>query len=305
MEDRIPLRVLTGPTASGKSDLGFALARERGWDILCMDSMQIYRRMDIGTAKPTREERRLVPHHMIDICEPEGSFTVSQYREQAENLIRALYAQGREVLLLGGTGLYLQAMMHPMGMGSVPADEGLRRELHALAEERDGPRRLHEILEREDPASAARLHPNDLRRVIRAIEVTRITGTPFSAQPNREEESPFDWRVVSTAMPREELYGRINSRVDRMLEAGLAEEVRELLSSGVPEDAQSMAGLGYKEMIPYLKGEWTLEEAADRIRLGTRHYAKRQMTFLRRESAVHYVQVLEKDAPDRIREILK
>ncbi len=299
------MRVLTGPTASGKSDLGFRLAEEKGWEIVCMDSMQIYRRMDIGTAKPTAEERRRVPHHMIDICEPAGTFTVSQYRDMAEDTIRGAAGRGREVLFVGGTGLYLQAMMHPMGMGSVPADEGLRQELHALAAEEDGPRRLHDLLEQLDPETAERLHPHDLRRVIRAIEVTRTTGIPFSRQPDRQEESPFDWRVVSTRMPREELYARINRRVDVMISAGLAEEVEALLKEGVPPEAQSMAGLGYKEMIPYLKGSCSLAEAADRIRLGTRHYAKRQMTFLRREDAVNYVDSQAKDAAERILEVFE
>ncbi len=304
MEERIPVRVLTGPTASGKSELGLRLARDRGWEIICMDSMQIYRRMDIGTAKPTAEERRLVPHHMIDICEPDGSFTVSEYRDRTEEKIRELWRQGREVLLLGGTGLYLQAMMHPMGMGSVPADEALRGELREMAGEDGGEKKLHDLLTSLDPASAQRLHPHDVRRVIRAIEVSRITGIPFSMQPNREEPSPWDWRVVSTAMPREELYRRINSRVDRMMEAGLAREVEELLREGVSSECQSMAGLGYKEMVPCLRGEYSLQEAADRIRLGTRHYAKRQMTFLRRESAVNYVEVLAPGAAEKTLAIL-
>ncbi len=303
MEGKVPVRVLTGPTASGKSGIGFRMALEKGWDIICMDSMQIYRRMDIGTAKPTREEREKVPHHMIDICEPSGSFTVSEYREQAEKLILSLAEKGRGVLFVGGTGLYLQAMMHPMGMGSVPADESLRSALREISQEKEGAEKLHDMLFQLDPDTASRLHPHDIRRVIRAIEVSRVTGIPFSKQPEREEESPFEWRVVSTRMPREDLYDRINRRVDDMLKAGLAREVASLLEEGVSEASQSMAGLGYKEMIPYLKGQCTLEEAADRIRLGTRHYAKRQMTFLRRESAVRYVDTPSPDAYQTILDI--
>ncbi len=305
MEERIPVRVLTGPTASGKSEIGLRLALERGWDIICMDSMQIYRRMDIGTAKPSPEERKRVPHHMIDICEPTGAYTVSEYREEAEGLILSLAEKGRGVLFVGGTGLYLQAMMHPMGMGSVPADEALRGELRELSRQEGGEEKLHLMLSRLDPETAARLHPHDIRRVIRAIEVSRATGIPFSKQPDREQPSPFEWRVASTRMPREELYSRINRRVDAMLEAGLAAEVEALLKEGVPEDAQSMAGLGYKEMIPYLRGECSLEEAADRIRLGTRHYAKRQMTFLRRESAVRYADALSPEAYETILDIFE
>ena len=303
MKEKIFCRVLTGPTGSGKSDLALRLAEEKGWEILCMDSMQIYRRLDIGTAKPSAEERRRVPHHLLDICEPTESFSVADYRDRAEALVRSLAQQGREVLFVGGTGLYLQAMMHPMAMGQVPADEALRCELKSLAEQPRGRERLHEMLRALDPVTAEKLPLNDLRRVIRAIEVSRATGIPFSQQPNREEPSPFAWSVVSTRLPREELYRRINLRVDRMIASGLAHEVLSLLQEGVPEDAQSMAGLGYKEMIPFLKGECSLDTAADAIRLGTRHYAKRQMTFLRREPAVQYVDADVPDALDKLRSL--
>ena len=298
-------RVLTGPTASGKSELGLRLAREMGWEILCMDSMQVYRRMDIGTAKPTPEERRLVPHHMLDLLEPAEPYSVAQYREAAEALVRSLDAQGKQVLFVGGTALYLQAMMHPLGMGQVPADPRLREELNRQAETPEGRRALHERLFQLDPDTARRLPVNDVRRVIRAIEVCEATGVPFSRQPPREEnESSFRWRVVSTRMERQRLYGRINERVTDMIRHGLREEVAALLREGVPETAQSMQGLGYKEMVPCLQGACTLEEAADRIRLGTRHYAKRQMTFLRREAAVQYVDTETADAWDTVRRIL-
>ena len=298
-------RVLTGPTGSGKSDLALRLAEETGCEIVCMDSMQIYRRMDIGTAKPTKEEQRRVPHHLLDICEPTEPFSVAEYRDRAEKLIRERREQAsREVLLVGGTGLYLQALMHPMAMGTVEADEALRAELRSMAEEPGGRERLHRMLRDLDPVTADRLPVNDVRRTIRAIEVSRATGIPFSRQPDREMPSPFSWKVVSTLLPREELYRRINLRVDRMIRDGLAEEVRSLLGEGVPENAQSMAGLGYKEMIPYLKGQCTLEEAADAIRLGTRHYAKRQMTFLRREPQVQYADVTAEDAYAQIRRML-
>ena len=294
-------RVLTGPTASGKSDLALRLAEENNWAILCMDSMQIYRRMDIGTAKPTPEEQRRVPHYLLDIREPTESFSVSDYVAESERLLRELR---QDVLFVGGTGLYLQALMHPMGMGHVPADEDLRRELNALADQPGGREKLHGYLEQLDPETAARLPLNDVRRTIRAIEVTRATGIPFSRQPDRPVESPCEWRVVSTAMARSLLYDRINLRVDRMLEAGLRDEVAALLSEGVPETAQSIQALGYKEMIACLQGRITLEEAAEQIKTGSRHYAKRQMTFLRRESTVRYVDVTLPDAYERIRQEL-
>lgn len=304
MKEKIICRVLTGPTASGKTALSLRLAEKHGWEIFCMDSMQIYRGMDIGTAKPTREERARVPHRMIDICDPRDAFSVAAYREQAEALVRQKAEEGREVLFVGGTGLYLQAMMHPMGMGSVPADEALRAELRALAATEEGKNRLHGMLAEIDPATAARLPAGDVRRTIRAIEVTRGTGIPFSMQPDREEESPFLWRVAATDMPREILYDRINRRVEQMIREGLAEEVRRLLEAGVPPESQSMQGLGYKEMVPYLRGEWPMDKAVEEIQKGSRHYAKRQGTFLRRLEGIRSVDALAADAADRAEYIL-
>lgn len=306
MTEQIICRVLTGPTASGKTEIGIKLAKEEGWDILCMDSMQIYKRMNIGTAKPTAEEMDGVPHHMIDICEPDEPYSVSEYRDRAEQIVLSLHEKRKEVLFVGGTALYLQALMHPMGMGSVPANKALRAELNALAETQEGKEQLHRRLENIDPATAGRLPMNDVRRVIRAIEVWEATGIPFSAQPKRENEndSQFRWKVVSTQMDRKLLYDRINQRVTGMIRQGLKDEVAALLAEGVPENAQSMNGLGYKEMIPCIRGEYSLENAAEKIRTGTRHYAKRQMTFLRREESIRYVNTDRRGAFDEIRQIL-
>ena len=298
-------RVLTGPTASGKTEIGIRLAKEMGWDILCMDSMQIYRRMNIGTAKPTAEEMQGVPHYLLDLCEPTDSYSVSDYREAAEKKIGELAARGRETLFVGGTALYLQALMHPMGMGQVSANPELREELNRLAETPEGKRILHERLSRLDPVTAERLPLNDVRRTIRAIEVSEATGIPFSMQPNREVPTAYEWKVVSTAMERPHLYERINERVTGMIRAGLKEEVAALLAEGVPEEAQSMQGLGYKEMVPCIRGEYSVKDAAERIRLGTRHFAKRQMTFLRREEQIRYVSTEAADAYEQIRELLK
>ena len=304
--EKITCRVLTGPTASGKTELGIRLALEQGWEIACMDSMQIYRRMNIGTAKPTPEEARIVPHHLMDICEPTEPYSVSDYRNAAEKLVLEKHGQGKEILFVGGTALYLQAMMHPMGMGNVPANEALRAELNARAETPEGRQALHDQLEKIDPETAARLPVNDVRRVIRAIEVYEATGIPFSKQPKRENEndSRFEWKTVSTQMDRALLYDRINRRVTEMIRAGLKEEVAGLLKEGVPEDAQSMSGLGYKEMIPCVRGEYSPEEAAEKIRTGTRHYAKRQMTFLKREDTIQYVRTDREGAYEEIRRLL-
>ncbi len=306
MEKRIICRALTGPTASGKTELSLRLAEKNGWEIACMDSMQVYRGMDIGTAKPTAGERRRVRHHLLDLCDPSEPFSVAMYREQAEALIRRKWTEeGKELLFVGGTGLYLQALMHPMGMGSVPADEELRAELRETAEQENGREKLHEMLRRLDPETADRLPLNDVRRTIRAIEVSRATGIPFSRQPPREASSEFEWRTAAASLPREVLYERINRRVDRMMETGLEAEVRGLLESGVSPKAQSMQALGYKELILYLEGVWPLEKAVDEIRKGTRHYAKRQETFLRREKEIAFFSPLAADAADIAGEILK
>ncbi len=291
MSEKIVCRVLTGPTASGKTELSIRAALDLHLDIVCMDSMQVYRRMDIGTAKPTAAERRIVPHHMLDIRDPCEPFSVSEYVNEAQKLVRKLAAAGREVLFVGGTGLYLQAMIHPWSMGNVPADEELRARLNAMAEEPGGREMLHRRLEAADPDSARRLPLNDIRRTIRAIEVSETTGIPFSAQPERPADSEFEWRIVSTAMERSLLYSRINRRVDSMIRAGLPDEVRSLLREGVPDTAQSMCAIGYKELVPYVRGQCSLPDAVERIQTGSRHYAKRQMTFLRREPDIRYVDV--------------
>ena len=300
-KERIVCRVLTGPTASGKTALSLTAAERMGLEILCMDSMQVYRRMDIGTAKPTREERARVPHHLLDIVDPGDAFNVSDYCEAAGKMIRKIWKERhREVLFVGGTGLYLEAMMHPMPMGSIPEDPAFRAELQQIAREENGRRILHDRLAKCDPATAERLPLNDLQRVIRAIEVSELTGVPFSKQPRQAGESPFEWHVVSTAVNRTELYRRIEERCVNMIRAGLAEEVGMLLEEGVPENARSMQGLGYKEMIPYLHGEITLEEATKQIILGSRHYAKRQITFLKRISEITYVETDREDCAEQI-----
>lgn len=287
--------VLAGPTASGKTALSIRLAKAHHCEIVCMDSMQIYRGMDIGTAKPTAEEMQGIPHHMLNVADPTEAFSVARYQEMAEEAIAGIHARGNRALLVGGTGLYLRALRHPMAMGMVTGNESLRRRLESEAKQTDGRFKLHRQLSEIDPQTAARLHVNDVRRVIRALEVYRLTGIPFSQQPQTEAEAPFQYRVASLTMDRETLYQRIEQRVDRMLEEGLIEEVRRLLQSGVPVDAQAMKGLGYKELIPYLQRETTLEEAVYQLKLGTRHYAKRQLTWMRREEDVFWVDSLEPD----------
>ncbi len=288
--------VLTGPTASGKTALSIRLAREYDCEIVCMDSMQIYRRMDIGTAKPTASEMDGIAHHMIDVADPDDDFSVARYQEMAEECIAGIHARGKRALLVGGTGLYLRALRQPMAMGAAAADESIRAELEAIAQEEDGKQRLHDMLAEVDPDTAARLHLNDVRRVVRALEVYRLTGIPFSRQPQIEVESRFKYRVASLTMDREILYSRIEKRVDMMVRDGLIEEVRHLLASGVPADCQGMKAIGYKEIVPYLRDEATWEETDYLLKLNTRHYAKRQLTWMRREKDVCWVDSLQPEA---------
>jgi len=261
-----------------------------------MDSMQIYRRMNIGTAKPTADEMSGIPHHMLDVADPDENFSVARYQEMAEACIADIHSRGKRALLVGGTGLYLRALRQPMAMGDVSGDEGIRAELEALAKEEDGKQRLHDMLAQVDPDTAGRLHLNDVRRAVRALEVYRLTGTPFSKQPQIQTDSRFKYRVASLTMERSLLYSRIEKRVDMMIAQGLVDEVRGLLNSGVPADCQGMKAIGYKEIVPYIRGEATWEETDYLLKLNTRHYAKRQLTWMRREDDVLWVDSTASDA---------
>lgn len=283
MGEKPAVIAVAGPTASGKSDLGLKLAQRLGGEIVCMDSMQIYRRMDIGTAKPTAQERALLPHHMLDVADPTEAYAVADYAVAAEQVIAQILSRGRVPILVGGTGLYLKALMDGLSLGGTGGDERLRAELNALADEPGGKERLHARLAAVDPETAARLHPNDRRRVIRAIEVFEQTGVPMSRQNHAAQDRPF--RVLPLAMewPRDLLYARLETRVHRMMEMGLLSEVRALLESGVAPAAQSMQGIGYKELIPAAMGQDDVNRAVWDIIVHTRHYAKRQGTWLRAE----------------------
>ena len=276
---------IVGPTASGKTALSLLVARQLRGEIICMDSMQLYRGMDIGTAKPTREERAQSPHHMLDILNPDEAFSVSQYAVMARELIEQISVP----LLVGGTGMYLQALSLPMDYGQVGGDEGIREKYHAIAREQ-GQDALHALLQKVDPLSAARLHPHDERRVVRALEVYDLTGVPLSRQKMPEaEDSPYDFQLYALELPRDVLYDRVNRRVDVMIAQGLLDEVRTLMAGGLSPEAQSMQGLGYKEMLPVLNGEQSLAEAAALLKLRTRHYAKRQLTWFKRDGRIRWL----------------
>lgn len=287
MQNRTKKVVLgvVGPTASGKTALSLPLAQALHAEILCMDSMQIYRGMDVGTAKPTVQERALVPHHLLDLLSPQDAFSVTQYADAARPLLDALPCP----MLVGGTGLYLQALSLPMDFGTVGGDEKIREKYHALADTQ-GKGALHALLAARDPATAARLHENDVRRVVRALEVLDLTGVPLSRQSMPgPEASPYAFQLYAIAWPREALYARVDARVEAMLQNGLCEEVAALLRSGVTPEAQSMQGLGYKEMVPVLRGEATVRQAAELVKTRTRHYAKRQLTWFQRDARITWL----------------
>lgn len=295
--------VIAGPTACGKSDLALEVAKACQGEIICMDSMQIYRYMDIGTAKPTQEEQREIPHHMLDIVNPWEPFSVAAYCAMAEKCASDILQRGKTPVFVGGTGFYLRALRHPMAMGGTSASPDIRKALEDEALEEGGPQRLHDKLERVDPLTAERLHVNDIRRVIRALEVYSVTGRPFSEQPVPENgKSKFEYRVICLNRERSVLYERIERRVDRMMELGLMEEVRNLLEMGVSPSAQAMQAIGYKEIIPLVQNQCTMKEAVDLLKLNTRHYAKRQLTWMRREEDVLW---LDADEEHTFREAIQ
>lgn len=277
---------LVGPTGSGKTRTAIRICQALNAEIVSMDSMQVYRGMDIGTAKPTREELAAAPHHMIDVVEPDQMFTVSMYREMACKVMDDILARGKTPLLVGGTGLYLQAISYEMSLGENGADRSLRERLQQIAGEEDGPRRLHERLQRVDPASAEKLHPNDVRRVIRALEIYETSGRAKSEQTDEQRrEGPYHVLVYGLSLPREQMYARINARVDEMVRNGLIDEVKGLLARGIeprPEGG-AMQAIGYKEIVSALRGEMTMERAVELIKQGSRRYAKRQWTWFRHD----------------------
>lgn len=283
-----PVVVLVGPTGVGKSEIAVQLALRLDGEIVTADSMQVYKGMDIGTAKPTPEEQRCVPHHLIDVVSPNQHFNVAMYRDLAHRVIAEIHERGRLPIVSGGTGLYIRAVLDEFLFPDQGADPQVRRELYELAE-RLGPRHLHERLREVDPQSAARLHPNDVRRVVRALEVFKRTGRTLSEQIAEARAAEPRYRAVRVGLtrPRKELYDRINRRVDDQLRRGLVDEVRRLREAYSLEGTAVQA-LGYKELFPYLDGECTLEEAVATLKRETRQYAKRQFTWFKRDTQIRW-----------------
>lgn len=299
------LIVICGPTASGKTAVAVEICLALGGEVVSADSMQIYRGMDIGTAKPTAEEKRGVAHHLLDIAKPSEAYSVAAYREKAVAAIEDILARGKIPVVCGGTGLYIDALTRPMGF-SARGDESVRRQLEAIASLEGGKERLHAMLREVDPESADRLHVNDVRRVVRALEIYTLTGRTFSEQRALDagREGAYRGRLFGLSWPREELYERIDRRVDQMMAEGLAKEVAALLSDGVSANATAMQGIGYKEIARALAGECPMAEAVQRVKQATRNYAKRQLTWFRRDERVIWVQAAGRSARDISREIL-
>lgn len=295
------LLVICGPTASGKTALAVECARLLNGEIVSCDALLIYRGLNIGTAKPTEEEKKGIPHHMIDVVEPNEIFSVSDFERIALPIVENILARGKTPVLCGGTGFYLNAILYGHAFGNAPADQGIREKYQKIAEE-EGNVALHGILEKVDPESAEKLHANDVKRVIRALEIYETTGRRKSEQ-NDSHAPRFPFAAFAFDYPREELYRRIEARVNDMLERGLVNEVEQLLKSGVPETAQCMQGIGYKEVIENLKNGGLRSTMSDIIKKNTRNYAKRQETFFKKMENIH--KIAPCDAVTAAREVVK
>lgn len=290
-----PVIVIAGPTAVGKTALTLQLAQSLNGEIVSADSMQIYRRLNIGSAKPSTEEMTLVPHHMIDIADPAEPYSVSDYRGAAIEAMRGILSRGKLPIVSGGTGLYINALLYEMDFSGTTHDETFRLTMEQLLE-KDGPEALYQRLKNIDPEAAENIHPNNTKRVIRALEINEVGGTKksdFSKQTKFNHE--FSFIFVCLTRPRAELYDRINKRVDMMMDAGLLEEVNALYQSGIGPNCQSMQGIGYKELLPVVCGESRLDEAVEKIKQSSRNYAKRQMTWFKRYSEATWIDVSQYD----------
>ncbi|AZO95421.1 tRNA (adenosine(37)-N6)-dimethylallyltransferase MiaA [Halocella sp. SP3-1] len=302
---RYPLLVLLGPTGVGKTGLSLKIARRMKFEIISADSMQIYRGMDIGTAKVSNEDRKVVRHHMIDIIEPDDDFSVADYKTLVDKLIPEIVKRGTRPMLVGGTGLYIKSVMRGFLFPEMKINKKLRSQLFQEAEDK-GNIYIHNKLKEIDPELADKLHPNDLRRVIRGIEVYEETGKTTSYFKKKQTETPDRYKSLKIGLHRErsELYKRINQRVDKMIEDGLIEEVERLLEDGFKISGTALQGLGYKEIISYLKGEYDLAEAVRVLKRDTRHYAKRQLTWFRRDKSIKWINLSLLDSEEALKEII-
>lgn len=285
-----PLIILTGPTAVGKTKASIGLAKALNGEIISADSMQVYKYMDIGSAKIKPEEMQGVKHYLVDELEPDEEFHVVRFQQMAKQAMEEIYAKGKVPIVVGGTGFYIQALLYDIDFTESNEDTSYREELEKIASEY-GAEHLHDMLKEIDPASADAIHANNVKRVIRALEFYKLTGQKISEHNEKEraKESPYDFCYFVLNDERQNLYNRIDLRIDQMLEEGLLEEVTALKNKGYTKDMVSMQGLGYKEILDYLNGECTLEEAVYILKRDTRHFAKRQLTWFRRERDVIWI----------------
>ena len=285
-----PLIILTGPTAVGKTELSIRLARLVQGSVISADSMQVYRHMDIGSAKIKKSEMQEIPHYLIDILEPTEEFHVVQFQQYAKKYLQEIYALGRIPIIVGGTGFYIQALLYDIDFTKEQEDSAYRDTLMQIAKEQ-GAHVLHQMLAKADPKAAEEIHENNVKRVIRALEFYHLSGRKISEhnEQERQKQSPYQFAYFVLNDDREKLYERINYRVEQMLAEGLVDEVLKLQKLGCNKDMVSMQGLGYKEILNYLEGTCTLEDASYQIKRDTRHFAKRQLTWFRREQDVVWV----------------
>ena len=286
--DRKPLIILAGPTAVGKTSLSIRLAKETGGEIISADSMQVYRHMDIGSAKITKEEMEGVPHYLVDVLEPEEEFNVVRFQQMAKEAAERIWKKGKIPLVVGGTGFYIQALLYDIDFTENDGDESYRRQLEQKASDEEGASELYEMLKAVDLKAAQEIHPRNIKRIVRALEFYHQTGKKISEhnETQRQKMSPYNYAYFVLTDERSRLYERIDRRVDLMMEQGLLDEVRYLKERGVRKDSTAMQGLGYKELYAYLEGEYPLDEAVRIIKRDTRHFAKRQLTWFKRERDV-------------------
>lgn len=282
--------ILAGPTAVGKTDISIMLAKKLYGEIVSADSAQIYKYMNIGTAKIQEQEMQGINHYMIDEIYPDQSFSVAEYRNFANNYINNISIRGKLPIITGGTGLYINSLINNLDFTEAICDEEFRIEMTNLAKEK-GNEYIHQMLKNIDPISYEKLHPNDIRRIIRALEVYKITNKPISKYQEESKNMPqkYEFAYIALNMDREKLYNRINLRVDRMFEKGLIDEVRNLLKMGYAKDLVSMQAIGYRQIVNYLEGECSFDEAIELIKRDSRHYAKRQLTWFRNDKRVFWV----------------
>ena len=281
--------VIGGPTAAGKSVVALYLAKRIKGEIVNCDSVQLYKYMDIGSAKPSQKDMDAIPHHLYGFVDPADDITVAQYQQLAFDKIDEILSRGKTPIVVGGTGLYLNSLIYKMSFAAKPINLKRRDELEHLAEVR-GKEYLFELLSAVDPEAAARIHPNNIRKIIRAIEAYEL-GSKLESMDKLEPNTKYDFKIHIVNMDREWLYTRINRRVDKLMEEGLLKEVKHLLSMGYNHDTPAMKGIGYKELLSYLDGNSTLEEAVNDIKTNTRHYAKRQLTWFKRYENAHWVDI--------------